>query len=236
MLDDIKVYMNTWKNYNEYGADLEQYGIKDGWMSIDDGLAFCDKYADDEPFINDIDNPTVYKIELSDYANPWQVLRGLKALQKVPEEIGYDDTMTSDLYEAWALYNDFDDYPTEESIEEFKQWAEEGDYHYWSNVENDYDLGYAIIDEFGTEGITHPEYYVDEEAVKDALQQDVDGMYDEEDEDWYEVGDYEVEEFIKNATPDQIGNFFDYEKLGRDITMEESVCYTSNGNCVEIYN
>ena len=25
--DDIMVYMNTWKNYNEYGADLEMYGI-----------------------------------------------------------------------------------------------------------------------------------------------------------------------------------------------------------------
>ena len=54
--DDVMVYMNTWKNYNEYGADLEMYGIKDGWMTPEQGLEFCKKYAEDEPFINDVDN------------------------------------------------------------------------------------------------------------------------------------------------------------------------------------
>lgn len=234
-MEDLKVYMNTWKNYNEYGADLSAYGIKDGWMDLDQALAFCDKYADDEPFINDIDNPTAFKIEVSDYANPWQVLKGLKALQKVPEETGNDVEFVEDLYEAWDLYNNSSDYPTEESINEFKEFVENGDYHYWSNVGNDYDLGYAIIEEFGTEGINHPEYYIDDEEVKSALQADVDGMYDEDDEDWYEVDDYMVEEFVKEANIDQLMGFFDFEKLGREIGIEENVCYTSNGNCVELY-
>ena len=64
--DDVMVYMNTWKNYNEYGADLEMYGIKDGWMTPEQGLEFCKKYAEDEPFINDVDN---CPIEVSEYDN-----------------------------------------------------------------------------------------------------------------------------------------------------------------------
>ena len=41
-----KVYMNTWKNYNENGADLSQYGINsisDGWMTIDEAREFAEK-------------------------------------------------------------------------------------------------------------------------------------------------------------------------------------------------
>ena len=38
---DIKVYMNTWKNYNEYGADLEMYGIKDRGRKEQISYCFC---------------------------------------------------------------------------------------------------------------------------------------------------------------------------------------------------
>ena len=57
--DDIRIYMNTWANYNENGADLSQYGIEsiaDGWLTVEEALEFAEKYAEDEPFINDTDN------------------------------------------------------------------------------------------------------------------------------------------------------------------------------------
>ena len=42
------------------------YGIKDGWMTPEEGLEFCKKSAEDEPFINDADN---CPIEISEYDN-----------------------------------------------------------------------------------------------------------------------------------------------------------------------
>lgn len=236
-LDGIKVYMNTWGNYNEYGADLEQYGIKDGWMSIDDALAFCDKYKEDEPFINDIDNTTGFDIKVSEYSNPWQVLNGLKMIEKLPEEIGYDEEHTKDLWEAYQEYESADDEITEDTIKDFKEFVERGDFSIFDNVENDYDLGYAIIEEFGYNGINDPLVYIDEEALKDALQDDVNSQYEEDDPDWYEVDDSVVKEFIDDVgdNVESLSNWFDFEKLGRDIGFESHVCFTTNGNAVEIY-
>ena len=234
-MDNLRVYMNTWGNYNEYGADLSKYGIKDGWMTIDEALAFCDKYADDEPFINDIDNDTGIKIEVSEYSNPWQVLKGLKALGQVAEETGNDETFIADLWEAYQEREVIDSID-EETINDFKDFVENGDYHYWPDVSSDSDLGYAIMQEFGAEGISDPTMYVDWDEVKEALQRDVDAEYEEDDPDWYEVDDYEVEEFIKNSPFEGgLDNFFDYERLGRDVAIEEYVVYTTNGNCVEMY-
>lgn len=48
------VFMNTWANYNEHGAD----GVitPTGWMSIDDAIEYFEKYAEYEPFINDTED------------------------------------------------------------------------------------------------------------------------------------------------------------------------------------
>ena len=60
-LKDAEVFMNTWENYNEYGADS---GITPtGWMSIEDAIDYFEEYAEHEPFINDTDNiPKVFGI------------------------------------------------------------------------------------------------------------------------------------------------------------------------------
>ena len=52
--DLIKVFMNTWANYNEYGADE---GITPtGWMTPEEAIEYAKKYEEYEPFINDTDN------------------------------------------------------------------------------------------------------------------------------------------------------------------------------------
>ena len=78
--DEMMVYMNTWKNYNEYGADLVLYDNIDGWMSIDDAIEFAEEHAEDEPFINDTDNiPSAFGID--EYSNVVHTLEMLKRFE-----------------------------------------------------------------------------------------------------------------------------------------------------------
>ena len=110
-----QVYMNTWANYNEYGADLSQYGIDNGWMSIDDAIEFCEKHANDEPFINDFDDTPW---TLSEYDNAPSELQKIKDflenhdeyeiidIKNVAEALGGAELDSSDFEEAEKIVKD----------------------------------------------------------------------------------------------------------------------------------
>lgn len=240
---DIQVYMNTWKNYNEYGADLEAYGIKDGWMSPEEGLEFCNKYAEDEPFINDVDNNTGLDLEISEYDNAPTVLQGLVKLNEVlnSEHANIEADELPLLYEAWSDRESVST-PSLENINAFIDFVENGEYYVHPDIKTTYDIGEYYVDNVGFEGVQGIENYIDSDRLKEEWQEEIDGLYLDDDgnptEDWYEVDDYMVSEDIENLAQSNnkqaIEQYFDYESLGEDI-YNDGYWYLSDDGAVEIY-
>ena len=172
MENEIKVYMNTWANYNENGADLSQYGIEsisDGWMDIEEAREFAEKYAEDEPFINDLETP-FGRMGIDEYSN---VEESLDMLEELANKDDYDIKIIKAIEEA-----------TGNDIEECIRIFEKGNYTWYPDVETDSDLGYEIIEEFGIKNILNPEYYIDTDALKRDLSYDVKDMIYEDAEDY----------------------------------------------------
>jgi hypothetical protein len=207
---DIKVYMNTWKNYNEYGADLEMYGIKDGWMSVDDALEFCKKYSEDEPFINDVDN---CPIEISEYDNAVSKLQELKKIEELP----------SDEQEMVGYFLEHGSY---EDLDEIVKKVQDGDYTFFPGVDNSYDLGKAYFDMVGIEGISNPFQYVDRAQIMRSFRDN--DSEDLSDSDYYAMADEEIENAEAGGNLQYAEDNFDYEALGRDLEMD-GYTYVSGG-------
>lgn len=207
--DDVMVYMNTWKNYNEYGADLEMYGIKDGWMTPEQGLEFCKKYAEDEPFINDVDN---CPIEVSEYDN---------APAKLKELIRYNE------FEDKTLLKNAMETGQYSTVDEYIDVLESGDYIWFPGVSDDEGLGEAYVDMVGFEGVTSPENYIDRQKVIDMIE----STYSEEELEEYggaeEEADVMIDSYTEAGNKDFFEEYFSYEALGRDLSFDYT--YTSDG-------
>lgn len=207
--DDIMVYMNTWKNYNEYGADLEMYGIKDGWMTPEQGLEFCKKYAEDEPFINDVDN---CPIEVSEYDN---------APAKLKELIRYNE------FEDKTLLKNAMETGQYSTVDEYIDVLESGDYIWFPGVSDDEGLGEAYVDMVGFEGVTSPENYIDRQKVIDMIE----STYSEEELEEYggaeEEADVMIDSYTEAGNKDFFEEYFSYEALGRELSFDYT--YTSDG-------
>ena len=207
--DDVMVYMNTWKNYNEYGADLEMYGIKDGWMTPEQGLEFCKKYAEDEPFINDVDN---CPIEVSEYDN---------APAKLEELIRYNE------FEDKTLLKNAMETGQYSTVDEYIDVLESGDYIWFPGVSDDEGLGEAYVDMVGFEGITSPENYIDRQKVIDMIE----STYSEEELEEYggaeEEADVMIDSYTEAGNKDFFEEYFSYEALGRELSFDYT--YTSDG-------
>ena len=229
--DDIQVYMNTWKNYNEYGADLSAYGINslaDGWMTPEEGLEFCKKYANDEPFINDVDN---CPFEVSEYGN---AVEDLESMIKYNEF--QDKTLLKNAIET--------DYFGNNDIESYIDKLESGDYVWFPDVSNDKELGEAYVDMVGFEGISDKSNYFDSDAWKDEVRADEESYYREEygledEEEWEEkAGDFE--DYLDAMADEMSENYdgsdeslFNYEKLGDELEMN-GYTFTSDG-CICLF-
>ena len=207
--DDVMVYMNTWKNYNEYGADLEMYGIKDGWMTPEQGLEFCKKYAEDEPFINDVDN---CPIEVSEYDN---------APAKLKELIRYNE------FEDKTLLKNAMETGQYSTVDEYIDILERGDYIWFPGVSDDEGLGEAYVDMVGFEGVTSPENYIDRQKVIDMIE----STYSEEELEEYggaeEEADVMIDSYTEAGNKDFFEEYFSYEALGRELSFDYT--YTSDG-------
>lgn len=223
--DEIKIFMNTWANYNENGADISQYGFEnmaDGWLSIDDAIEFAEKYADDEPFINDTDNvPAGFDI------NEYSSVDVLNDLKKYEELSSYDKEALSAIMEATG-----DDFVSAKEI------LDSGDYTFYKGIDNFTDLAYEIIDELG--GLEEAlgdrvSNYIDEDAMRRAYEWDIrDSMRDDAEnaveEDHYgelttddfdnlpkeveldiELSDYDDEDELNDAIRDEIAYNLDLD-------------------------
>ena len=228
VLEEKPVYMNTWKNYNEYGADLELYGNIDGWMTIDDALQFCEDHAEDEPFINDTDG---VPIEISDYDN---AVERLNQLKKIKEADVDEDVLSAFLEEG--SYTD---------IDEIIDKIESGDYIFFSGVHDDKALGEAFVDMCGgpidAVGKDRISEFFDEDGYKEYIEDDIrelirkDEGYDSIDD----VTEEELESYLDAIISDEIStavydnrndffeDWFDYEAFGRELSFDYT--YTDAG-------
>ena len=216
--DDVMVYMNTWKNYNEYGADLEMYGIKDGWMTPEQGLEFCKKYAEDEPFINDVDN---CPIEVSEYDNAPAKLKELIRYNKFENKTLLKNAMETGQYST---------------VDEYIDVLESGDYIWFPGVSDDEGLGEAYVDMVGFEGVSDKERYFNSDSWKESVRADEESFYREEngleDEDDWKEHEGDFEDYLDALADEMAENYdgneedFDYEALGRDLSFDYT--YTSD--------
>lgn len=222
---DPIIYMNTWKNYNEYGADLELYNNIDGWMTVEDARNFAEEHEEDEPFINDtnVDLP----FEVNEYSNV------MDALDNIEEYLNLDED-DRDIIDCIMEVQTGD---INEALDTFSQ----EDYTYLSDVSNEYDLGYEYVQDLGFP--TNIMTYFDEDKYKESIRDSVYNMYldnnnlqdveDEEDFESYldeivqeDVNTFEVD--VEN-NEDTIKEYFDYEYFGRDLTMSGwSICEDKN--------
>lgn len=223
--DEIKIFMNTWANYNENGADISQYGFEnmaDGWLSIDDAIEFAEKYADDEPFINDTDNVPA-GFDINEYSSV-DVLNDLKEYEELDS---YDKEALSAIMEA-----------TGDDFESAKEILDSGDWRFYKGIDNFTDLAYEIIDELG--GLEEAlgdrvSNYIDEDAMRRAYEWDIrDSMRDDAEnaveEDHYgelttddfdnlpkeveldiELSDYDDEDELNDAIRDEIAYNLDLD-------------------------
>ena len=247
-----KVYMNTWKNYNENGADLSQYGINSissGWMTIDEAREFAEKYSEDEPFINDLDN-IPFDLGINEYSN---VESSLDMIEKVCNLSEDEQEVLEAIMEA-----------SSDDIEEALDILDSGDYLYLEGVSDEYELGQEYVDMVGGsvkdavgDDITS---YIDEDQMKrdyewdarEILRQRVydDNEYDQEisDANDCEIVDVtddmrdeyiedNLDDFIQEMVNDDINlaeagdldlsDYFDYEAFGRELSFDGT--FTKNG-------
>lgn len=128
--DEIKLFMNTWANYNENGADD---GITPtGWMSLDEAEEYAEKYAEYEPFINDTEN-VPEELGVGEYSN---IPETIDMLRKYED---FDDTQR----EVFAAFID-DGFRVDDAF----GIVDDNDYIY-VQADNDTDLAYNYTDEIG---------------------------------------------------------------------------------------
>ena len=206
VMSEKPVYMNTWRNYNQYGADLVLYNNIDGWMTIEDALQFCQDHAEDEPFINDTDD---VPFEISEYDN---AVDKLEQLQKI-EDADVDEDVLTAFLEQGSI----------KDIDDIISTIESGDYIFLSGVDNDYDLATAYIDMCGgiSEAVPRDrlDNYIDYDKVRESY----------EAESGEEIDDATLEDIISNSLDDEsfVDNYFDYDAYGRDLGFDFT--YTSTG-------
>lgn len=128
--DEIRLFMNTWANYNENGADD---GITPtGWMSLDESEEYAEKYAEYEPFINDTEN-VPEELGVNEYSGVSETIGMLRDYE------GFDDEQR----EVFAAFID-EGYNVDEAF----RIVDIGDYVYVQGY-NDTELAETYIDEIG---------------------------------------------------------------------------------------
>ena len=224
----IKLFMNTWANYNESGADGTI--TPTGWMSPDEALKYWDKYAEYEPFVNDVDSD--YDLGLNEYSFRYDI----ESIDRFNDLSEYEKKFVAAILEADSSY----------TIDDAVDIAQRG-YYLFFDVDNDEDLAREYIAELGgIENALSPETiseYIDYENMKETYRSDVEyNLYDdaryelgedateEEIDDWVDdnIDDYLesiVDEDIYLASRGEIdlSDFFDYEKFGEELAYDYDV-------------
>jgi hypothetical protein len=192
-------------------------------MDLDQAIEFAEKYAEDEPFINDVDNNTGLNIEVGE-----EGITKLKELKEMFEKYDALDDYDKKAVRAILEANGDDDIDNAISI------AESGDYFFIPDVSTDAELAEEYINQLGgvmeAVGEDRLPYYLDTEKMKEEWQDDVNAQYEEDDPEWYEVDDAMVEDdiqsvfgsnsndkYVREAQQRMLDQYFDYDAFGRDL-------------------
>lgn len=220
----IKLFMNTWANYNESGADGTI--TPTGWMSPDEALEYWDKYAEYEPFVNDFDSD--YDLGLSEYSSRTDI----EAIDRFNDLSEYEKKIVAAILEADSSY----------TIDNAVDITESGDYIFF-DVDSDEELAREYIDEIGGIENLFPETIsnnIDYDKMREVYRSDVeynlynDARYElgedateEEIDDWVDdnIDDYLesiVDEDIYLASRGEIdlSDFFDYDHFGTELAFD----------------
>lgn len=209
--DEPLVYMNTWKNYNENGADLTMYGDIDGWMTVEKAKEFAQKHQEDEPFINDTDN---IPWEITEYDNVNTQLDYIEQYQNA------DDKNI-----ILALIDDQGD------VESAFNTYESGEYSFFNDVSDETELGLAYYNSVGYSGLSNIDSLIDmdkyKESFKDIVEETVredNPELESEDEDKFEeivektLDDVAQEQLnVEISDGEDLSNYIDYTKLGNQL-------------------
>lgn len=210
-VDEIKVYMNTWANYNENGADLSRYGIKsmrDGWLSIDEAREFAEKYEEDEPFINDLDN-VPFDTEINEYSYVEDALDLLERLNDLDER---------EIEEMKAI-QEATGYPLNQVLDIFENES----YTYYPGVTSYEDLAYEFISSMGgIKEIDDATNFLDTQQ----LRRDLDLEFDDSDlryeAEKYVEKEHQYTEIAKEDIPEELEyNLVEDIGIEEDATEEE---------------
>lgn len=217
----MELFMNTWANYNENGADG---GITPtGWMSLDEAEEYCEKYAEYEPFINDAEG---CPFEINEYSNPEEVIEQLRSVEN------YTDTEQEVLSAMMDDGYDFDDAVRIIDI---------GDFIYRDGDMSDFIYDYVDdiggVSELGEDTL---ERYFDYEQLGRDLSfdsyEDADGEEMSAGEYWCGdegASDYDIGlAFVEAVGIDGVSNaenYFDYDAFARDVEMEGHFLETESG-------
>lgn len=222
------VYMNTWKNYNQYGADLTLYNNQEGWMTIEQAKQFSKEHKEDSPFINDLDVDLPFNVD--EYSSVDVALDEIEQYLSLYED---DRKIVDAIFEAQT--NDYD---------EVMQIFKNNDYIYLPDVKNTQDLGYQYVQEMGLP--TDAIMYFNTDEYKDNIwdhmyneyleQNNLDEMDDETAfDEWLNTiveQDKEMFGSDQEVYKDDILNNFDYQSFGEDL---ENQGWTICSNEIAIY-
>ena len=246
--EEPMLFINTWKNYNENGADLSAYGInniKDGWMTPDEALEFAEEHEEDEPFINDA------------MGLPFSVSEN-DNIEEVVDKLNEYDNLFDFEQEALKAYLETQN----DNFDEALKCVQNGDFEFYPDLDNYTDLAYEFITQLG--GIDQLDVNLGNYINVSMLRRDIEIEFDdtdlrEEAEDYVrdeleidedseefnkEVDNYideHREEAIDNlldgymdmaqrgeASKDFYETYFNYEQFGRDLHYD-GYAQASNG-------
>lgn len=168
----LNIYINTWGNYNENGADggewvtlpMEESDLE---MTLE---RIAEQMGDNDPewFINDYEWTTDMKLrDIGENESIWDLRDELEQLDELDE---YQQKVFCAAVDYWGYqYVDIDDID---------------DYNLYEDIESEYDLGY---------------YWV------------------------HDSGCYDLDKM------GNLANYIDYEKFGRDISIESDGGFSSYG-------
>ena len=205
--EDITVYMNTWANYNEYGAD----GVLTpaGWMTVDEAREYAEKYAEYEPFINDIDDYSggIISRNVNEYSN---VLQALDIIETY-------NSLDADSRRAFAAIIDLG-YDFDNALE----IVENGDYSFYEGS-NEEDLGYAIVDTYGSlselgRDILEQNFDYSSFGRDIRISGDLDYLFENDDG---EPDEDAIDEFTSSHSDQEIGEWYVYDMLGDISELDE---------------
>ena len=227
----VEVFMNTWDNYNKYGVDVDE--INGGWYTPIEALEWAQDMIKEgeEPFINDVDDNIGIPFEITEYDDVVSTLNDVIQYCNLND---YDRKVIGAIIESGKVST------YAEAVKVFNN----GNFTFYSNVNNDYDLGQADILEnggiFATLDADTILSYIDEDEMLDSWDYDLRTKYDNEygvdiddidDEDFEEFAQNVIDEEIATAIADEnedyISEFFDYESYGRNLSYDFT--YTSYG-------